>query len=71
MHLGADWTKLAVVLDYTIRIDIIDADYEMEYDKAIAFLKHWHSKHLDHATVYKMIQALTDIGRTDIVTTIG
>lgn len=71
MYLGADWTKLAAVLDYTIRIDIIDADYKMDYDKVTTFLKHWYNKHLDQATVYKIIQALTDIGRTDIVTAIG
>ena len=62
-----DWTQLATSLDMTEDIDFINIENDSLFDKARVVLTKWKQKFVEKATLKRLIQALRQIQRQDIV----
>ena len=65
--IGVKWTQLSGKLDRRIDTDVIAEEKTKVYDRAMAVLNKWYSKEASKATTARLLQALRDIEKTDVI----
>ncbi|EDV20942.1 uncharacterized protein TRIADDRAFT_60508 [Trichoplax adhaerens] len=66
-EIGGDWQKLIAALDFAIDTQSIFLEMRSIYQQASSSLKEWYEKHGDNATIGRLIEALHEIAREDLV----
>ena len=68
MKIGDDWSKLILILDPEIDIDVIQAENPGNvFNQAVKAIKLWSQKHPKEATVANLERGLKEIKRDDII----
>ena len=66
-YVGIEWTKLVGRLNIHINVKVIAAENYQVYNQAIAALKKWYNMEGNKATTTRLLQALHDIGMSNVV----
>ena len=64
---GITWTQLVGRLNIRIDVQVIAAENHQIYDQAIAGLNKWYNMEGNKATTARLLQALHDIGKSNVV----
>lgn len=64
---GIEWTALAHRLNPKIDVDAISANYSKTFDRAMAALRKWYNMEGSKATTVRLLHALKDIERNDLI----
>ena len=65
--IGIAWTELAGKLNTQIDVDVIAAEKQQIYDRAIAALNKWYNIEGINATTTSLLQSLYAIGKSNVV----
>ena len=64
---GVAWTELACILNKSIDVDVIAAEKRQVFDRAITALHKWYCMEGTSATTERLLQALDEIGKHNVV----
>ena len=64
---GIKWTELVGSLNTQIDVEVIAAQNHQIYDQAIAALNEWYNMERNKPTTVHLLQALHDIGKSNVV----
>lgn len=60
------WTELAQRLNTNINTEVIAAEKQQVFDRAMAVLQKWYSMEARNATTARLLKALRDIEKFDV-----